>query len=175
MTHTIVVIGSGSVGKSSLTLQLVQGQFFEVYDPTVVESFRAELLVNGRRVPLEIIDTAGQDDFSSLRDGFISQGDGFLLVYSIDCPASFEEAKLLYQQVLDAKGTETVPIVIVANKCDLQQNRKVSKEDGEAFAKRCQAPFFESSAKNFTNVKEAFVEAVKQIQSSQSKGCCSLM
>ncbi|KAL0215295.1 hypothetical protein P9112_007479 [Eukaryota sp. TZLM1-RC] len=174
-SHSLVVIGGGGVGKSSLTLQLVSSQFLEYYDPTVADSFRTEITIDGRRVPLEIVDTAGQDDFASLRDSFFAQGDGFLLVYSITCKSSFEEAKMLFKQVLKVKETDSVPVVLVGNKSDLNNERKVSLEEAQTFAKSIGAVFFEASAKTKTNVTESFAQLVKQIRADRGSSCCILM
>ena len=79
----IVLLGSGAVGKSSLTVQFVQGVFVEKYDPTIEDSYRKQIEVDGMACILEILDTAGTEQFASMRDLYIKNGQGFIFVYSI--------------------------------------------------------------------------------------------
>ncbi|KAL0205560.1 hypothetical protein P9112_000867 [Eukaryota sp. TZLM1-RC] len=175
----LVVLGSGAVGKSALTLQLVQGHFFEEYDPTIEDSYRTELVVDNQNTMLEILDTAGQEDFTGLRNSYLEEGHGFLFVYSIDNPQSLEEIAPLFEALQRVKGDEPVNAVIVGNKCDLEASglRKVEKSEGEAFAKQRKIPFFETSAKECINVKESFAQVVREVKrvAPKKKGGCTLL
>lgn len=92
----------------------------------------------------------------------MKNGQGFLLVYSIDSQATFYEIPTLYEQILRVKDAEKVPAVLVGNKCDLMDRRVITTEDGQELAKKLNIPFFEASAKLKINVREAFNELVKQ-------------
>uniref|UniRef100_A0A8D2KI69 Small monomeric GTPase n=1 Tax=Urocitellus parryii TaxID=9999 RepID=A0A8D2KI69_UROPR len=81
--YKLVVLGSGGVGKSALTVQFVQGIFVEKYDPTVEDSYRKQVEVDAQQCMLEILDTAGTEQFTAMRDLYMKNGQGFALVYSI--------------------------------------------------------------------------------------------
>ena len=79
----ITILGTGAVGKSALTVQLVSGHFLQIYDPTIEDSYRTSILVNGETYSLDILDTAGQEEYTALRDQYMRNGEGYILVYSI--------------------------------------------------------------------------------------------
>jgi len=74
---------------------------------------------------IDIFDTAGQEDFSAVRDQYMRTGDGFLLVYAINLRSTFDEIENFYEQILRVKDTETIPLVLLGNKCDMDNDRKV--------------------------------------------------
>ncbi|KAJ3448431.1 ras gtpase-related [Anaeramoeba flamelloides] len=90
--HKIVIIGGGSVGKSCLTIRYLQGKFIRDSDPTIRENYEKVVEVDEKECLLEIIDTAGQEEYGSVRDKCIKLGKGFLIVYSIISRASYTEA-----------------------------------------------------------------------------------
>merc|ERR1711924_105017 len=77
--YRIVVVGAGGVGKSALTVRFIQGNFVEKYDPTIEDSYRKQVAVDGVAVLLDIMDTAGQEEYSALRDQYMKTGQGFIL------------------------------------------------------------------------------------------------
>lgn len=93
--YKVVVLGSGGVGKSALTVQFVTGKFAEKYDPTIEDFYRKEIAIDERPAVLEILDTAGTEQFASMRDLYIRNGHGFILVYSVTNEQSFQEVQLL--------------------------------------------------------------------------------
>lgn len=88
--YKVVVLGSGGVGKSALTVQFVTGSFIEKYDPTIEDFYRKEIEVDSSPSVLEILDTAGTEQFASMRDLYIKNGQGFILVYSLVNQQSFQ-------------------------------------------------------------------------------------
>jgi len=161
----LVVMGSGGVGKSAITLQFVQGIFIENYDPTIEDAYRKVYEINTKPYVLEILDTAGTEQFAPMRELYMKNGDGFLLVYSIDNRTSFNELKSIREGILRVKGTEQVPIMIVGNKCDLETARKVPTEDGQKLAKEWgpTVQFLECSAKTLLNIEAVFINLVKKL------------
>jgi small GTP-binding protein len=158
----IVVFGAGAVGKSALTIQFVQGYFITDYDPTIEDSYKRVLAVDNENVQLDILDTAGQDDFAPMRTSYMRQGKGFIIVYAIDDRASFEEVEVFHRDLTRTKGTSSVPVVICGNKCDLEDKRVVSKAEGEELAAKLAATFFETSALANINIENAFRALVKE-------------
>lgn len=163
----IVVFGAGAVGKSALTIQFVQGYFITDYDPTIEDSYKRVLAVDNDNIPLDILDTAGQDDFAPMRTSYMRQGKGFIIVYAIDDRASFEEVEVFHRDLTRTKGTPNVPVVICGNKCDLEDKRVVSKTEGEELAQKLGGIFFETSALANTNIENAFRALVKEIRKQQ--------
>ncbi|KAK3943191.1 ras family-domain-containing protein [Diplogelasinospora grovesii] len=158
----VVVLGAGGVGKSCLTAQFVHDEWIESYDPTIEDSYRSQISVDGRQVILEILDTAGTEQFA-MRDLYMKTGQGFLLVFSITSEASLEELKTLREEIIRIKDDENVPIVIVGNKADLIEQRMVDRKTAFALSQQWAAPYYESSARTRTNVEEVFVDLCRQM------------
>uniref|UniRef100_A0A8C5JPU0 RAP1A protein n=1 Tax=Junco hyemalis TaxID=40217 RepID=A0A8C5JPU0_JUNHY len=106
--YKLVVLGSGGVGKSALTVQFVQGIFVEKYDPTIEDSYRKQVEVDCQQCMLEILDTAGTEQFTAMRDLYMKNGQGFALVYSITAQSTFNDLQDLREQILRVKDTEDV-------------------------------------------------------------------
>jgi GTPase KRas protein len=138
---------------------------------------------------LEVLDTAGQEEYTALRDQWIRDGEGFILVYSITSRHSFDRIQKFYNQVQRVKesgnpGSPTgpnylqspmslnnasassgpVPVMLVGNKHDKSQEREVSTQEGQALASHLGCDFVEASAKNCVNVEKAFYDVVRQLR-----------
>eukprot|EP00168_Porphyra_purpurea_P007978 TRINITY_DN20009_c0_g1_i1.p3 TRINITY_DN20009_c0_g1~~TRINITY_DN20009_c0_g1_i1.p3 ORF type:complete len:204 (-),score=61.77 TRINITY_DN20009_c0_g1_i1:72-608(-) len=151
-------------------MQFVQNTFVQDYDPTIENSYRKQFCVDGREEVLDVLDTAGQEEYAAMRDSQIRSGSGFLLVYSIVQPESLREAAELRSRVMQVKDCEDYPCVLVANKCDLARERQVGREEGAETAAAWGAPFFEASAKARINVDEAFEALVRAVRAAQAAG-----
>uniref|UniRef100_A0A3P8RK91 Small monomeric GTPase n=1 Tax=Astatotilapia calliptera TaxID=8154 RepID=A0A3P8RK91_ASTCA len=106
--YKVVVLGSGGVGKSALTVQFVTGTFIEKYDPTIEDFYRKEIEVDSSPSVLEILDTAGTEQFASMRDLYIRNGQGFILVYSLVNQQSFQDIKPMRDQIIRVKRVVVV-------------------------------------------------------------------
>lgn len=166
----IIVMGVGGVGKSAITNRFVIGRWVEKYDPTVEESYQTTIDIDGKALQVEILDTAGQDEYTPLRETFMHTGDGFLLVYSIVDDQTLEELRSIREQILRVHKDRKVPMVVVGNKSDMaKKDRAVSKEEGKALADEFNAGFLEVSAKENTKVKDAFDTLVRKILTKNPK------
>ncbi|KAI8147065.1 ras related protein 1b [Fennellomyces sp. T-0311] len=162
--YKLVVLGSGGVGKSALTVQFVQSIFVEKYDPTIEDSYRKQVEVDGQQCMLEILDTAGTEQFTAMRDLYMKSGQGFLLVFSITSMVTLTDLQELREQILRVKDSDNVPMVLVGNKCDLEEERMVSREQGMMLSQEWGGkPFYETSAMYKINVDEVFYDLVRQI------------
>lgn len=164
--YRLVVVGGGGVGKSSMTIQFVQSHFVEIYDPTIEDSYRKQVGIDGEVALLDILDTAGQEEYNAMRDSYMRGGQGFLLVYSITSRTSFEETAQFREQILRVKDADKVPMVLIANKSDMEEDRQVHKDEGVDLARAWGIPFFETSAKIRLNIDESFSELVREIRRS---------
>lgn len=88
--HKVIMVGSGGVGKSALTLQFMYDEFVEDYEPTKADSYRKKILLDGEDVQIDILDTAGQEDYAAIRDHYFRSGEGFLCIFSITEDESFQ-------------------------------------------------------------------------------------
>jgi len=162
--YKLVVVGGGGVGKSALTIQFIQSHFVDEYDPTIEDSYRKQCVIDDEVALLDVLDTAGQEEYSAMREQYMRTGEGFLLVYSITSRNSFEEISTFYQQILRVKDKDYFPIIVVANKCDLEMERQVSGHEGRELAKQFNCRFIETSAKQRIQVDEAFYNLVREIR-----------
>ncbi|CAF0964497.1 unnamed protein product [Adineta ricciae] len=144
-------------------MQFVQGLFVEKYDPTIEDSYRKQVEVDGQQCMLEILDTAGTEQFTAMRDLYMKNGQGFVLVYSITAQSTYNDLVDLRDTILKVKDTADVPMVLVGNKCDLEDERVVGKEVGQTLARNWGSTFLETSAKQKINVNEIFFDLVRQI------------
>jgi len=168
-TYKLVVIGEGGVGKSSLTIQFFQKQFIDYYDPTIEDQYIQHCEIDGQMVILDVLDTAGQEEFSAMREQYMRSGRGFLLVFSVTDEQSFNEAKKLYRQVLRVKDRPEYPTLLVANKVDLVDERRISETRCKQLAEELNLPYIETSAKDPpVNVDAAFHELVRIVKSYPS-------
>ena len=157
----IAVLGQTLVGKSAMTFRFINNKFPTEHDTTIEDSYSIPVKIDDINCQFEILDTAGQDDYQTMLDTWINSSDGFILVYSIDNRESFESTKVRYERILKLKGDQKVSIVVAGNKCDLEESRKVSKEEAENFCSSNNITFMETSALNVINVKEAFLAVAK--------------
>ncbi|XP_012629261.1 GTP-binding protein Di-Ras2 [Microcebus murinus] len=157
--YRVAVFGAGGVGKSSLVLRFVKGTFRESYIPTVEDTYRQVISCDKSICTLQITDTTGSHQFPAMQRLSISKGHAFILVYSITSRQSLEELKPIYEQICEIKGdVESIPIMLVGNKCDESPSREVQSSEAEALARAWKCAFMETSAKLNHNVKELFQE-----------------
>ncbi|KAG5360091.1 Ras-like protein [Yarrowia sp. B02] len=169
--YKLIVLGDGGVGKTALTIQLCLNHFVEEYDPTIEDSYRKQVVLDGQTAMLEILDTAGQEEYTALRDQWIRDGEGFILVYSITSRSSFSRIRTYYEQIQRVKeDDEGFSVVIVANKSDRTTERVVSLEDGKALARELNSGFFEASAKLNVNIENAFFDCVRACRIQRNGG-----
>jgi len=165
--YKLAVVGTGGVGKSCISIQFINNHFVEEYDPTIEDCYMKQVLIDGEIAMLEILDTAGQEEYSALREQYLRQGEGFLFVYATTSRSSFQELEsfvIQLKRVRDTDSLEKVPIVIVGNKCDLETQRQVSTLEASDFAKAHSADFFETSALKRVNIDESFFQLVRNIR-----------
>ncbi|XP_015680440.1 GTPase KRas isoform X1 [Crotalus tigris] len=161
--YKLVVVGAGGVGKSALTIQLIQNHFVDEYDPTIEDSYRKQVVIDGETCLLDILDTAGQEEYSAMRDQYMRTGEGFLCVFAINNTKSFEDIHHYREQIKRVKDSEDVPMVLVGNKCDLP-SRTVDTKQAQDLARSYGIPFIETSAKTRQRVEDAFYTLVREIQ-----------
>lgn len=165
--HKVIVVGAGGAGKSALTQMFMYGNFVEEYDPTTADSYRKIIDVDGEKCQLDILDTAGQEEY--MRDNYYRLGEGFLCVYSITMRDTFVATHRFYDHILQVKNKEEVPLILVGSKCDLEGDREVQKAEGEDLSSNWGCPFFETSAKTRVNVDEVFTELVRKVKLFKEK------
>ncbi|XP_029696918.1 ras-related protein R-Ras2-like isoform X3 [Takifugu rubripes] len=163
----LVVVGGGGVGKSALTIQFIQSYFVSDYDPTIEDSYTKICTVDGKETRLDILDTAGQEEFGAMREQYMRSGEGFLMVFALNDRGSYHEVQKFHTQILRVKDRDEFPMVLVGNKADLEMQRVISGDDAQAFARENRIHYMEASAKNRCNVDEAFLELVKIIRYGQ--------
>ncbi|RIA96954.1 putative small G-protein Ras2 [Glomus cerebriforme] len=170
MLYKLVVLGDGGVDKTALTIQLCLNHYVETYDPIIEDSYRKQVVIDDQPCVLEVLDTAGQEEYTALRDQWIRDGEGFLLVYSISSRSTFERVERFRDQIIRVKDTDNIPIMLVGNKCDRITEREVSREEGMIMARRLNCQFIESSAKTCVNVERAFYTVVRMIRANREGG-----
>merc|ERR1712137_1087323 len=165
--HCIAVLGDGGCGKTAVTIMFTSNHFVEYYDPTIESSYKRQIVVDDRAVILEILDTAGQDEFTAMQSQWISFGNAFVILYDVTKRASFDRTKNFHHKipmVKDCDQKKQPPIILLGNKIDLEDQREVSTAEGEDLANQLGATFFETSALTNTNISEAFHELTRRIR-----------
>ena len=160
----LMLLGDGQVGKTSLSLALTKNKFDDSLLTTVgKESYMYQTNLHGHNVKMKIWDTAGQERFKSMSIGVIKTVDGLILVYSITSQESFRNLESWMKSLKDIADLSSKPIIIVGNKCDLDESRQVTYEEGQQYAKKLGYHFYETSAKTGENLKEAFDDIFEQL------------
>lgn len=142
------------------------------------DSYRKALMVDGQACMLEILDTAGQEEYTTLRGQWMLDGEAFLLVYSTTSRSSFTRVSKFHSQLMSVKSSpesqlssaapQGRPIyLLVGNKCDISTEREISTQEGEALARDLGCEFVETSAKNRINVERAFYDLVRLLRTQR--------
>ena len=118
---------------------------------------------------MDVLDTAGQEEYSAMREQYMRSGEGFVLVYAINSRPAFEETYSFYQQILRVKDCDYIPMTLVGNKSDLENEREISTNEGKEMARKMNAKFVETSARYRLNVDEAYYSVVRSIRDDNTK------
>lgn len=164
----LAVVGSRSVGKSSMTVRYVEDHFVELYYPTIENQFSKTINYKNQDYAIEILDTAGQDEFSIMNEKHLIGIHGYLLVFSVTSRQSFELIKVIRDKILNSIGTDQIPIVLIGNKSDLNYQRQVETEEGQALAKEFGYRFLETSVRDDVNIDTAFESLIDEIEAVQN-------
>lgn len=172
--HKVIMVGSGGVGKSALTLQFMYDEFVEDYEPTKADSYRKKVILDGEDEQIDILDTAGQEDYAAIRDNYFRSGEGFLCVFSIAEKTSFDDTQEFRDQILRVKGADSttaknIPFILVGNKSDLEDKRQVSQSEAQQFAENMGVQYVETSAKTRSNVDKVFFDLLRLIKDQKNK------
>ncbi|TFK20156.1 ras protein [Coprinopsis marcescibilis] len=163
----VAVLGDGGVGKTALAVQFTLNCFVETYDPTIEDAYRRQLVVDNKMCFVEVIDTAGQEEYASLRDQWVREGQGFILVYSIASRSTFDRLEIFRQSMRKVKRGDPI-FMLVGNKCDKTYEREVSRDEGMALARQFGCEFIETSAKTAQNVERLFTNLVRALRQTRS-------
>ena len=169
----LMVIGETRVGKTALIKKYTKDTFGGAYLTTVGIDFQEKIInVEDKVVKLQIWDTAGQERFRNIAKNYFHTSDGFLIVYDISNKESFEKLDFWYEQI-KLNAPENTKCIVAGNKCDLEEKRKVNKEEGETFSRENNINFYETSAKDGINVNNVFQllanEIIKDIKKNGTK------
>ncbi len=147
-----IIIGDSGVGKSCILLRFIEDTFNPNLENTIGVEFGAKQVeIEGKQIKLQIWDTAGQEAFQSITRSYYRSSAGALLVYDVTNRESFENIENWLDEAR-VNGNPEMVLCLVANKCDLEEKREVSKEDGENLAKENKLLYVETSALNASGV-----------------------
>lgn len=136
----------------------------------IEDAYQRQAVIDGESGLLDILDTAGQQEFTAMREQYMRSGEGFVIMYSITDRQSFREVSQAKKQIERLRRSEDIPMVLVANKTDLESKREVTTEEGQALAQEFDCPFFETSAALRQFVDDVFHSLIRQIRRKERMG-----
>ena len=165
-----IIIGDAAVGKSNLLLRYAHGQFKPEYQLTIGVEFGAKNVeIRNKTYRIQIWDTAGQENFRSITRAYYKNSVCALVVYDISSRDSFNNVSTWIEDCKN-QSPKTIFMVLVGNKSDLSDKRRVSFEEGQQMAKNHNLLFFETSAKTGENVDKIFEDSAKEINKKLNEG-----
>ena len=163
------MIGNSGVGKSCLLIRFTDDTFSDSYVTTIGVDFKIKTLeIESKSCKLQIWDTAGQERFRNIISSYYRGAQGIMLVYDITDLESFQNLNSWLIEI-EKNASKNVYKILIGNKCDMENERKVTTQQGKEFADQYGMKFFETSAKNSTNVNEAFIAMTKEVMKSSNK------
>ena len=163
LLYKIIIIGDTCVGKSNILSRYLKDEFKEDAKATVgVELGTKFLKIKNIGAKLQIWDTAGQERYRSITSSYYKGSHGCFIVYDITNETSFQSIDKWFEQA-QKEASKDISIILVGNKCDLENERKISKEKGEEKAKNLNCPFFETSALSKIKIDDIFNEMLNNI------------
>ena len=160
----VLLLGDSTVGKTCFLMKYTDKTFQDIHMSTIGLDYRlkAMKLKSGKKIKLQIWDTAGQDRFRAITKNYYKGSHGIILIYDVTSLQTFENIKTWVSQIRE-EASPNVVIYIVGNKIDIEEARKVTKEEGQSLADELGLPFVETSAKNGINVTETFEDLIEKI------------
>ncbi|ROL49543.1 Ras-related protein Rab-1A [Anabarilius grahami] len=166
----LLLIGDSGVGKSCLLLRFADDTYTESYISTIGVDFKIRTIeLDGKTIKLQIWDTAGQERFRTITSSYYRGAHGIIVVYDVTDQESFNNVKQWLQEI-DRYASENVNKLLVGNKCDLTTKKVVDYTTAKEFADSLGIPFLETSAKNATNVEQAFMTMAAEIKKRMGPG-----
>lgn len=167
--YKLALLGEGAVGKSAITCRYVFKKFLRDYNCTIEDVYNHKAKIDGDIVELDILDTAGMEDFRMVRDANIKFRDGFILVFDVTNRESFERLQN-FRDLIRNYNSDSAPILIVGNKIDMEKERVVSSEEAREKCKELRADieYMEMSAQTGYNVEECFATIVRMLKHKES-------
>jgi len=164
----LVLLGDTSVGKSSIVIRFVKGQFSEYQESTIGAAFLTQTVpIQDFTVKFEIWDTAGQERYHSLAPMYYRGASAAVVVYDITSMESFQRAKSWVKE-LQRQGTPDAIIAIAGNKVDREEERQVQTEEAKQYADSAHLYFIETSAKTNVNIRELFLAIARMLPKENS-------
>ena len=163
LLYKVIIIGDTAVGKSNILSRYVKDEFSSNSKSTVgVELGIKFLKIKNTKTKIQIWDTAGQERYRAITSSYFKGSNGCFIVYDITNEASFNNIENWYEQI-QKETSKDIPILLVGNKCDLEDERKVPIEKGKEKAQNLNCAFFETSALKKINIDKIFEELVNNI------------
>ena len=169
MIFKIIIVGDLSSGKTNIVTQYISHKFVQDSQPTIgVEMFNKDFQINEDKVSAQIWDTAGQEKYNALTSSYYKGAKGAIVVYDITQESTFLKVEQ-FAKDLREKSDKNVYMILVGNKIDLEENRKVSKEEGKILADKLKMGFFEVSAKNGTGIEDLFKNLIDNVYEKNNR------
>ena len=165
----VLLLGNSNVGKSSLFLRFVDDIWNDTFVPTIGVDFKIKTFdIDEKKIKMQIWDTAGQERFKNIIASYYRGAHGILLIYDVTDKDSFKNLSNWLIEI-EKNANKNVLKVLIGNKCDMESERKVTVEQGKDFATQYGMKFFETSAKNSTNVSDAFIAMTKEVMKTSGR------
>ena len=169
--YKVLLLGDSTVGKTCFLLRYCDNDFQESHLFTIGLDYRLKTMTlnNGKKIKLQIWDTAGQDKYRAITKNYYKGAHGIILIYDVTNYQTYENVKNWITQIKD-EASQNVVIYLAGNKIDVkEENRAVKTENGQKIAEEFNLKFYETSAKNGTNVNIIFENLIEDVDNIYSK------
>ena len=165
-----IIVGDSGVGKSQIIIRFVHDKFDKAHGPTLSFEYGSKhIIYNNTDYLVQIMDTAGQEQFKSITRGYYKESAVAIVVYDITDELSFNNIKDWLEDCKNLAPSKTL-LVLIGNKIDKEEERKITKEMGEEFATENGMLFFETSALSGIGIENVFQKCVENIDKRINEG-----